>query len=234
MKSAYVYMVRAARRAAEPVGLLGALERSRSPRLRWVRSLFSIYDSLDLIHLDLPWWTYAAIDAVEVHLASFGGQARVFEYGAGASTVWLARRSHSVQSVEHDLQFAQSMQQAFAAHANITLQRIPPQADTPAARGTVRSRRKGYAHCSFDDYVAAIDSAPGSFDLIVVDGRARNACLAHARSRLSERGMLLFDNSDRTEYRNAIAICGLEENRLRGLAPALPLPSQTSLLTRRS
>jgi hypothetical protein len=232
MKEAYVQLMRAARGVADALGLLKVLEHSSHKKVRWVRSLFSIYDSKDLIHLDLPWWTYDAIDAVEAHLASFGGDARVFEYGAGASTVWLAKRSRSVHSVEHDLVFAQSMEAVFATYANITLDIVPPERDSDV-RGSVRSQRKGYAQCSFDAYARAIDQAAGGFDLIIIDGRARNACLAQALGRLSERGVLLFDNSDREEYRGAIGACGLEERRLRGLAPALPLPSQTSLLLAR-
>lgn len=232
MKNAYVQLMRSARGVAGTLGVLGALERSPNRTARWIRSLFSIYDSKDLIHLDLPWWTYAAIDAIEVHLASFGGEARVFEYGAGASTVWLAKRSRSVHSVEHDMAFAQEMQPVFAAFANISLEVVPPVPDGDV-RGAVRSKRKGYAHCSFDAYTQAIAGSPGSYDLIIIDGRARNACLAQALGRLSERGILLFDNSDREEYRSAIDACGLEERRLRGAAPALPMPSQTSLLARR-
>ena len=71
----------------------------------WVRhawSLFAYSDVKRMVMLDKPWWIYHAIDDVEDFLTERGGKARVFEYGAGASTVWLASRASKVYSVEHD------------------------------------------------------------------------------------------------------------------------------------
>lgn len=233
MKQAYVQAMRLGRAVAGKTRVLAALERSSSPRVRWIRTLFGIYDSADLVHLDLPWWTYASIDAVENFLAGRVGRAtRVFEYGAGASTVWLAKRCTSVHSTEHDRPFAEAMQALFSAHPNVAVAVVP---DTQAtgAPGEARSLRKGYQDRAFDDYVQSISKIDGEFDLVVIDGRARVACLAAALDRLSADGIVLFDNSDRAEYRAGIESSGLVETRLPGLAPALPLPSQTSLLAKR-
>jgi len=231
MKNLYVKAMRVARSMARATGLLDRLERSENVDARWIRSQFAIYDSADLASLDLPWWTYGAIDEVEKRLAALQGRARVFEYGAGASTLWLAKRSAEVASVEHDVGFAASMQDLFARHANISLAVVP---DAPAKghAGEARSKRKGYEHRAFDAYVASIAARQGQFDLIVIDGRARNACLAAALERLAPDGVILFDNSDRSEYRQAIEGSGLVERRLAGRAPALPISSQTSILSR--
>lgn len=231
MKHLYVKAMRAARSAARATGVLARLERSGNPTALWLRSQFAIYDSADLASLDLPWWTYGAIRDVEARLAELDGRARAFEYGAGASTIWLAKRCSHVASVEHDVGFAASMQGLFARHSNIDVSVVP---DTPATGkpGECRSRRKGYEERAFDAYVATIDSHPGEFDIIVIDGRARTSCLAAAKSRLAPGGVILFDNSDRHEYRGSIEHCGLVERKLHGRAPALPTASQTSLLTR--
>lgn len=120
----------------------------------------------------------------------------------------------------------------FGVYPNITVRVVEP---TAAANSTkARSNRKGYTESSFDHYVSSIDQVEGTFDLIVIDGRARVSCLAKSVGRLSPRGMILFDNSNRLEYREAINSCGLQERVMRGLAPALPFPSQTSLLTLRA
>lgn len=232
MRTAYVNSVRFARKIAERSGLLARLERSESRNVRWVRSLFGIYDSADLVRLDMPWWTFAAIDAVEVLLSSRDGAARVYEFGAGASTVWLAKRCGSVYSVEHDAPFAQAMSGMFGAYPNISMVVVEPTAASPSSRA--RSNRKGYTESAFDQYVSSIDRVDGAFDLIVIDGRARVSCLGKSVDRLAPGGTILFDNSDRREYREAIDTCGLQERITRGLAPALPFPSQTSLLTWRS
>lgn len=233
IKPLYIRSMRGARRVAGGLGILQALERGDSRGARWARSLFSIYDSADLASLDLPWWTFDAIDEVERFLASFDGRARVFEYGAGASTLWLSKRCAEVVSVEHDVGFAEFMAPVFASCPNVNVMVVP---DVPAtgAATEARSRRRGYEDRAFDAYVDAIASQEGAFDLIIVDGRARTACLARATQRLSPRGMILFDNSERSEYRDAIEASPFRERRLRGLAPALPLPSQTSLLEQRS
>ena len=232
LKNTYVSVVRFARKVAERCGLLAALERSNNRFALWIRSLFGIYDSADLVRLDMPWWTFSAIDAVNSFLASRNHKARVYEFGAGASTVWLAKRSGSVDSVEHDAPFAQTMGGIFGAYPNIAVRVVEPVA--ASAFSKARSNRKGYTQCSFDQYVSSIDRVDGTFDLIVIDGRARVSCLAKSVRRLSPGGMILFDNSNRPEYRQAINSCGLQERVTRGLAPALPFPSQTSILTQRA
>jgi len=51
---------------------------------------------------------------------------------------------------------------------------------------------------------------------------------------LAEDGVIVFDNSARRRYREAIEGCGLVEKKFRGLVPTLPYPDQTSVLCRPS
>lgn len=230
LKKAYVRAMSGLRTGADKVGLLRALEGAQNRNALWVRSLFGIYHSDDLIHLDLPWWSFRAVDEVSAFLLSLGGKARVFEFGAGASTVWLARRAAEVVSVEHDVAFGESLRPRLVAYPNVRLSVIPPVPATGRA-GEARSRRAGHENLAFDAYVGAITAEPGVFDLIVIDGRSRVACLEAAVGKLAAGGMILFDNSDRAEYRAGLEGCGLTVRRLRGLAPALPFPSETAVLT---
>ncbi|HEY0953010.1 MAG TPA: hypothetical protein VGD85_22645, partial [Nocardioides sp.] len=103
MKRAYVTVLRVARAVLAATGLLRVLDAAarRSRTALWVRSWLAIYDLDDMLALDVPWWTFAAADAVEDFLRARPG-ARVLEWGSGASTVWLARRAGSVVTVEHD------------------------------------------------------------------------------------------------------------------------------------
>lgn len=102
-KQLYVRGVRVARAVAARTGLLRILEVAarRSRTAHWLRTLFAIYDLEDLVGLDVPWWTYEAIDAVADHLRG-NPQARVLEWGSGASTVWLAARAPHVVAIEHE------------------------------------------------------------------------------------------------------------------------------------
>ncbi len=69
---------------------------------RWAASLLSIYNSEGMIALDCPWWNVAATTYVDRFLAS-RRDAKILEWGAGASSIWLARRAKEVISVEHDM-----------------------------------------------------------------------------------------------------------------------------------
>lgn len=231
IKMFYVYAMRGARSLLAPTGLLRALDRSEKKSALWLRSLFSIYDSNDMVALDTPWWTFAAIERVEHFLIGRKGAAQVFEFGAGASTVWLAKRAASVVSVEHDTDFMTSMEKNFSQHDNVRVMLVPP-GHAMGAESEIRSQRKGYGSSDFTDYVSSIDQIQGEFDVIIIDGRARSACLAAAAARLSPSGIIVFDNSNRREYREAIAVSGLHATVYRGLAPALPYPSETTILRR--
>lgn len=230
MKSAYVSGVRGARKVAEKTGLLARLDRSTSRTGQYLRSLFAIYDGRDLATLGVPWWTYPAIDRVEAVLAERGDRCRVLEFGAGASTLWLARRCKEVHSVEHDIEFADQLAPLLAEHPNVTLYKV---AAVPA-RGVPRaaSQRRGHEHLDFAPYVAMADEIGGTFDLVVVDGRAREASLRAALPHLAEDGLVVFDNANRRRYRQGIDGSGLTAEYLRGVAPSLPYPSTTALLSR--
>lgn len=229
IKSMYACSVRGIRRTLDRFGLdVEAPPLERRWR-HWAHSLTLVHDSRAMADLDVPWWTYEAISTVDAWLAARMEPATVFEYGSGASTVWLARRAGQVHSVEHHVGFAELMHPELARHPNASVRVVEP---VPSANPAVPSRKEGHAGLDFSEYVAAIDEVPGSFDLVVIDGRAREACLAAAVGRLATDGLIVFDNSRRLRYREAITRCDLDERVFGGLTPTLPYPEQTSLLSR--
>lgn len=175
---------------------------------RWGASLLAIHDIDRMIALGLPWWNVAATREAEAWLRARPG-ARVFEYGAGASTVWLARRAGEVISVEHHADWRRRLEPVVA----------------PFANSQVWQR-----DLAGDAYIGAIDEAGGLFDMIVVDGRRRTECLARAVPHLKPGGLILFDDSGRRRYRHAIETCGLPEQRHFGRSYCVPYPDYTSLL----
>jgi len=230
LEGAYVAGWRAARVGAERAGVLERLESRDGRGAAHLRSLFAIHDVADMIHLDLAWWTYDAIATVEEHLAARGGQARVFEYGAGASSAWLARRAHEVTSVEHDEGFADFLDTRLDPSWSVDLRVVPP---TPSEAPAVPSQRRGQEALDFSRYVHAIDDVPGGFDLVVVDGRARVACARHALGRLAPDGLMLLDNANRAEYAPVVTDPSLDVRVTRGATPCLPYPTSTALIRRR-
>jgi len=232
-KHAYVAVVHGVRSVLAATGVLGALDTwaGRSRTGLWVRSWFAVHDLDDLVALDTPWWTFAAADEVEAFLAD-RVDARVFEWGSGASTVWLSTRASSVTSVEHDAAWARQLVPVLPGNATLIL--VEPR---PCESPATASSKAGFAGLDFTDYVAALDEVEGDFDVIVVDGRAREACLARALRRLRPGGLVVVDNVERGRYRAAIGSLpsgpdGVSVRWTRGRTPALPYPTQTALVSR--
>ncbi len=181
----------------------------------------------ELVALDTPWWTFEAADVVAAHLAE-RPEGRVFEWGSGASTAWLSRRAGEVVAVEHDAEWAEQVRPL--AGPGVRVLTVPP---VPSSDPAVPSHKPGFEGLDFSAYVAAVDDQDGVFDLVVIDGRAREACLGRAVPHLAEDGLIVFDNVDRRRYRDAIAAQpGIEVRWTRGLTPSLPYPTRTALIRR--
>lgn len=176
--------------------------------LRWAASLLAIHDVERMIALGLPWWNVAATREIAEFLRA-RPNARVFEYGAGASTIWLARHAAHVTSVEHHAEWYQRLISEVARFPNIRLQ---------------------HRELGGEAYASAIEEADTPFDLIVVDGRRRTQCLARAIPHLAPGGIILFDDSGRGRYRGAIENCGMKERRHFGRSYCVPYPDFTSIL----
>lgn len=236
-RSAYLKAMRWARRRLEGTRLLANWTdyAARNPRTfrSHLRTLLAVHNAADLVELDLPWWTYRAIAVVDGHLAETPG-ARVFEFGSGASTIWLARRAGSVDSVEHDQEWTdqvRALADAAGVGSGIHLH-LPdvPRTDDPI----LASSSPKASGLDFSSYVKVIRQVGGTFDLISIDGRVREACLAMALEHLSPDGLILFDDAHRPRYRAAIATAGASGwhvLRTRGSAPCEPLARETALLS---
>lgn len=233
---AYVTGVRRLRAALERRGTLAAWDARARPG-SWsahARSQLAVYDAAELARLGSPWWSYAATAEVDRFLREdCGGHAQVFEYGSGASTVWLAARAAHVTSVEHDTGFAPVVRDLLAEHGltdAVDLHVVPAPASAapvlPSAAPSARGR-------DFAAYAGTLDRVGGDYDLVVVDGRVRVACVAVALRHLRPGGVVLLDDAHRRRYRPALEAAeraGVRVVRHRGAAPTVPLPRTTALL----
>lgn len=225
LRRAYVACVRALRVPLRAAGVLARLEATPTERATWLRSLFAIYDFEDMKRIGLPWWTFSSIRAVETYLAA--APRRVFEYGCGASTLWLAARSRQVVSIEPDPDWHAMVLGELAGRDNVELRLVAVQ-----NTGRIGSQKDGFAGQYFDDFVAAIDAETEPFDVIVIDGRAREACLKAALPHLADGGIIVFDDTNRKRYRAAIDATGLPARRFDGRAVSLPLADSTTLIAK--
>jgi predicted O-methyltransferase YrrM len=126
------------------------------------------------LHREWPWLTPAAVRFLDLWLKPSD---RVFEWGAGRSTTWIARRVHSVTSVETSEAWFATVQSA-------------------ARRNNLRNAELFLAADSDEPgaYVSFVNQAAGPFDLIVVDGMHRDHCALAAIEHLKPGGLLLVDN----------------------------------------
>lgn len=161
----------------------------------------SVRNRRNAMQLGIPWMVYDSIDFLR-SLVSPG--CRVFEYGSGGSTVFLAALGAVGVSVEHDVTWAE------AVSHELTVRSLKPRWDIMTVPATPRasaadegftSMSPHYAGLAFTTYVRAVESYPERhFDVIVIDGRARNACMRHAAPHVRPGGVLLVDNTERKEY----------------------------------
>jgi hypothetical protein len=123
---------------------------------------------IDAAGQPIPWFTYPAIEYLrQLDLRN----RRVFEWGSGNSSLFFARRSQQVHSVEHDRAWAE--RGTVGASPNLRVEWIAP-----------------------DAYAQAIDRDGSSYDLIIIDAIERLACASAARRHLAPGGFVILDNAD--------------------------------------
>jgi predicted O-methyltransferase YrrM len=145
------------------------------------------------LDLELPWFSYAAIDFLEAFLRP---QMQVFEYGSGGSTLFFAKRVKSVYSVEDNSNWFDLVSQRLKRHglSNATLKLCPFDFKNPVG---------------FESSPYLNSLADKNFDVIVVDGseewtQVRPACFQRAEAFMKKGGILVLDDSWRYQ--------GLREN----------------------
>lgn len=153
----------------------------------------------------LPWLTFPATRWLRGRV---GPATRVLEFGAGASTLFFARRAARVVSVEHDPGWHGEVLRRVAAaglSSRVDLRLVPAE---PGVRAGYQSTDAQFAGVHFSAYASFADAcAPASFDLALIDGRARAACVRHAAPLIVPGGLLLLDDAERPEYAEAVAAC---------------------------
>jgi hypothetical protein len=146
----------------------------------------------------LPWVNYAAIDFIVKKLPLISN---VFEYGSGQSTLFWLDHGKRVVSIEHAPEFYKQLSLNISQMNNIDYRLIEPEIDetgnpfNPEQQKYFQSSDyKGY---SFKNYVESISTFPDeSFDVVIIGGRSRPACISQAINKIVYGGLLILDNSD--------------------------------------
>lgn len=163
---------------------------------------------MDLINSEkhIPWIVYEAKKWLDSYL---GKDMTVFEWGSGGSTIYFSKKSKKIISIEHNKEWHAKVSAAIRHEKikNCSYFLIVPQKSIfarflPYGSYTYVSKTfKEHANLSFSDYAKKIDEYSNeAFDLVVVDGRSRVACMSHAIKKIKKGGFLLLDNSERNLY----------------------------------
>ena len=136
------------------------------------------------VDLELPWFSYGAIDFLEGFLRP---EMRVFEFGSGGSTIFFAHRCARVESVEDDPAWALRVRERLTqlGLTNVALSECPFDFNCSAAFGE-------------SQYLDRVRE--GSYDVIVVDGAdndysIRPKCFKVAENQVNAGGIIVVDDS---------------------------------------
>jgi hypothetical protein len=172
--------------------------------LEWHRSLSQADQP---IHLKQPWLSPMAVRCMKWLVSNYCQ--RLFEYGSGSSTVFAMRHVSEVHGVEHSqdwhelvkLTVAESLGKKWAGVC------IEPAEGTSEELRAYPSHSKEYVGLNFKDYVQYINRFEDKyFDVSVIDGRSRSACLIAAVPKT--KNIVILDNSERSRYRAALeSVC---------------------------
>src|SRR5690625_1065884 len=153
----------------------------------------------------LPGVTYSMIELLKDRLPR---NLSIFDYDCGQGTLWWAEYPSRLHAVEQEEEWADQIAAKAPDHVSILV------------------REPG------NSYVKAVGEKGLKYDVIIIDGRERMACAEEAVKHLSEKGIIIFDDTSRPRYRRGIDLLresGFKHLPFRGFSPIEFLPCETSL-----
>jgi len=161
---------------------LSALLSLRHSGFLMEKGWFNAFNSGEPIDFNLkpiPWFTYSAVDFLGKRLNK---KMKVLEFGSGNSTLYFGEKVERAISVEHDLNWYNRLKKIIPPNVNLVLSKAD----------------------SSGSYINPITEFKISFDIIVIDGLFRNECCKEGVELLSSSGVIILDDSERTEYYEGI------------------------------
>lgn len=158
---------------------------------------------IDRMEKKVPWMTVPAYNFLN-KICKPG--MNVFEFGAGASTLFFEEKGVNLYSVEHNRNWFYQISKLIgdADYGNVSITLCEPSVNFEG-EVVLSNKDEAYINKNYFDYVHNINRYDdGFFDIIVIDGRARVACFREAIPKLKNGGYLVFDNGDRKEYEIAL------------------------------
>ncbi|MEO2009260.1 MAG: hypothetical protein ABGX22_11340, partial [Pirellulaceae bacterium] len=164
----------------------------------------------DLDGHSIPWMNYSIVRILKERLTD---DLNVFEFGSGASTLFFSSRVAKIVSCEHDEKWYLTVRSSAPQNVSIVFE---------------QERVDGR-------YCRVIKTRQGDFDLVVVDGRDRPNCVIQSKDKLTQKGVLLLDDSHREGYQSSIDFMhenGYRSLTLEGLKPLMKRVHSTTIFYR--
>ena len=165
----------------------------------------------DHLNNPIPWMNYSLIHFLKERINT---SHNLFEYGSGFSTLFFSKISKQITSVEYDEQWAKVTQELLKNTENTNILHIPYE----SISYSTSARDTGF-----------------KFDIIIVDGRNRVACVKESVEALSNEGVIILDDSERDRYSAAFDIMeksGFKNISFYGPKPGAFIPSQSTIFYR--
>lgn len=202
----------------------------------WISSLKK-RNKQNLLLEDRPWLTFKAIKWLNLYLKR---EMKVFEYGSGGSTIFLAKRVRSLISVEHDESWHRLVNDLLKRmkYSNVNYILLKPkrvlgiEKDVSDPDTYISGFKEEYKDLDFSEYVKIIENySDNSFDLILIDGRSRPSCIKHATKKLKQNGVIILDNAERERYKLAKIqyLSNFKSKCFFGIGPYSLTPWETSI-----
>lgn len=155
----------------------------------------------------IPWVTYSFIDFIKERLQK---QHTVFEFGSGNSTFFYGKYAGKVVSVEHDKDWYNKIVASKPENSEMIFCELV---------------RDG-------EYCRVPLTLKDKFDIIIVDGRDRVNCCKQAVEALSDKGVVVLDDSERNDYIEGVDFLvkkGFKQMAFTGISPGLFYRKATSV-----
>ncbi len=155
----------------------------------------------------IPWYSYPVLDFLKQTLKN---NLKIFEYGAGNSTLWWVNYASELIVCEHEKEWIKKI-------------------------GTLPANMK-IIHRNLDEgYSELIKDYHKYFHIVVIDGRKRNKCIENSIDSLLPDGIIILDDSNLDKYIdgcNFLASLGFKKIDFYGMGPISPITQCTSIFYR--
>jgi predicted O-methyltransferase YrrM len=138
----------------------------------------------------------------------------IFEYGSGYSTLFFAKYCNNVISSEAREKWRDLTTNLASENGleNININLVPKH-----------------------EFVQSISSHDRKFDIIIVDSEFRNDCITISTDFITEDGIIILDNSERSELYKSLDYMkskGFKNIEFMGIKPNSDMPSRTTIFYR--